>query len=67
MQSSTAAIRRTYGQSRTVDTAECESVFVDRVQYWLEGEDSSLALLAGYGVCALAAVYLLGCVVRAIF
>ncbi|MBM7855870.1 hypothetical protein JOC37_002291 [Desulfohalotomaculum tongense] len=32
---------------------------VTRVQGWFESKDSCLALVAGYGICGLAVVYLI--------
>lgn len=60
----TAVLRQTCRQVPAAESTECESLFVEQVQNWLEEEDSAAALLVGYGLCGLTALYLLGCVVR---
>lgn len=66
MQYNSAVLRRTCGQAPTVESKEGEFLFVERVQRWMEGEDSSAALLAGYGLCGLTALYLLGGLLRVV-
>ena len=66
MQANYVALKRTYEQINVPEQADGELVFVDRVQDWLEREDSSLAPLCGYGVCALTALCLLGGILRAV-
>lgn len=64
MYTDTAVLGRTREKVSAAEIAECEKPFVDQVQTWLEEEDSPAALLAGYGLCGLTALYLLGCVIR---
>ncbi|MFA7467539.1 MAG: hypothetical protein WCY82_04655 [Desulfotomaculaceae bacterium] len=64
MHTDTALLRQTYRQISAPESTECESLFVEQVQNWLEEEDSTAALLVGYGLCGLTALYLVGCVVR---
>jgi len=64
MHTDTVVLGQTCRQVSTAESAECESLFVEQVQSWLEEEDSAAALLVGYGLCGITALYLLGCVVR---
>jgi len=64
MHTDTAILRQTCKQVPVTESTECENLFVERVQNWLEEEDSALALLVGYGLCGLTGFYLLGCLVR---
>ncbi len=64
MYTDTAALRQTCREVSAVEFEECESLFVEKVQTWLEEKDSPAALAAGYGLCGLTALYLLGCVIR---
>jgi hypothetical protein len=41
--------------------------FIDKVLFYLEREETLLEQLIGYGICALAILYLLCSLVRAIF
>jgi len=64
MHTNTAVWGQTCRKVSAVELSECENLFVEKVQTWLEEEDSPAALLVGYGLCGLTALYLLGCVIR---
>ncbi|MCL2336615.1 MAG: hypothetical protein FWC60_04255 [Firmicutes bacterium] len=51
-------------EAASVKLDQGENTFVGKVQRWLEGEDSPLALLMAYGLCGLAALYFLGRVIH---
>jgi len=46
--------------------AKPKTTVIDKVMYCLEKEDTITEQLVGYGVCALAAFYLLGSLLRAV-
>jgi len=64
MHTDSAVLGQTCRQVQSAKSIECENLFVEQVQSWLEEEDSVAALLVGYGLCGLTVLYFLGCVVR---
>jgi hypothetical protein len=74
MQVDAAVLKRTCGQTsghaakRTARKQIARRTsFIDRVSRSLEREDTLFDLLAGYGVCVVSILYLLGSLARAIF
>ncbi|WP_027364473.1 hypothetical protein [Desulfotruncus alcoholivorax] len=65
MQGNLAAVHRTCERKTVVMTFK--EPFIDKVMYWLESEEPACQRMASYGFLALAALYFLSGILRAVF